>query len=92
MMFRKIMIGDIVELLPINNRARQLRKQHGFIEWEVVGIREKVIAAKRAGISELILPKDNERDYVEIPEYIKDGIEVHFVSQFSGVVSLSLAS
>jgi hypothetical protein len=43
MMFRKIMIGDIVELLPINNRARQLRKQHGFIEWEVVGIREKVI-------------------------------------------------
>ena len=58
----------------------------------VGGIREKVIAAKRAGISELILPKDNERDYVEIPEYIKDGIEVHFVSQFSGVVSLSLAS
>lgn len=37
-----IAIGDIVELLPINNRARQLRKEHGFIEWEVVEIRENL--------------------------------------------------
>ena len=43
-MFRKIVIGDIVELLPINNRARQLRKEHGFIEWEVVEIRENLQA------------------------------------------------
>ena len=39
-----IAIGDIVELLPINNRARQLRKEHGFIEWEVVEIRENLPA------------------------------------------------
>ena len=37
-------VGDIVELLPINNRARQLRKEHGFIEWEVVEIRENLQA------------------------------------------------
>ena len=37
-------VGDIVELLPINNRARQLRKEHGFIGWEVVEIRENLQA------------------------------------------------
>ena len=37
-------VGDIVELLPINNRARQLRKEHGFIDWEVVEIRENLQA------------------------------------------------
>ncbi len=58
----------------------------------VGGIREKVIAAKRAGINELILPQDNERDYDEIPEYIKEGLEANFVVQFGEVASLSLTN
>ena len=46
----------------------------------VGGIREKVIAARRQGISELVLPEDNRRDYDELPEYIKSGMTVHFAS------------
>ena len=56
----------------------------------VGGIREKVIAAKRAGINKIILPKDNERDYSEIPAYIKKGVTTHFVSQFGEVADICL--
>ncbi len=51
----------------------------------VGGIREKVIAAKRAGINELILPADNERDYDEMPAYLKKGMKVHFASDYKEV-------
>jgi len=54
----------------------------------VGGIREKVIAAKRAGISVLILPKDNERDFDEMPDYLKQGVATHFVSEFADVATL----
>ena len=56
----------------------------------VGGIREKVIAAKRTGINKIILPKDNERDYSEIPAYIKKGVTTHFVSQFREVADICL--
>ncbi len=52
------------------------------------GLREKVIAARRTGIKELIVPKENQGDYEEIPEHIKKGIKVHFVSSFDEVVPL----
>ena len=51
----------------------------------VGGIREKVIAARRAGIRELILPKACERDYQELPDYIKDGMTVHFAQRYQDV-------
>jgi ATP-dependent Lon protease len=54
----------------------------------VGGIREKVIAARRARIRELIMPHANKGDYEEIPAYIREGIKVHFVSQFSEVVPI----
>ena len=40
----------------------------------VGGVKEKVIAAKRAGIAEVILPIDNERDYDEMPDYLKENL------------------
>ncbi|MGV6825723.1 MAG: endopeptidase La [bacterium] len=52
----------------------------------VGGIREKVIAARRAGIKELILPDDNRGDYEEIPEHIRKVFKVHFAKTFSDVV------
>ncbi len=52
------------------------------------GIREKVIAARRAGIKEIIVPKENQGDYAEIPEHISKGIKVHFVATFDDVVPL----
>ncbi|TQV77498.1 endopeptidase La [Aliikangiella marina] len=54
----------------------------------VGGIREKVIAAKREGINNLILPKEVEGRYDKLPKHIKDGIKVNFVSQFDEVFKL----
>ena len=51
----------------------------------VGGIREKVIAARRAKISELILPLANRADYEELPDYLQDGLIVHFVRSFREV-------
>ncbi len=52
------------------------------------GVKEKVIAARRAGIAEVILPADNERDFDELPDYLKEDIEVHFASTFGDVAAL----
>ena len=54
----------------------------------VGGIREKVIAAKREGINNLILPKAVEGRYAKLPKHIKDGINVNFVSRFDEVYKL----
>ncbi|MES9971504.1 MAG: endopeptidase La [Candidatus Thiodiazotropha sp.] len=54
----------------------------------VGGIREKVIAARRAGIRELILPEDNRGDFEEVPDHIRKGIKVHFASVFEDVAPL----
>ena len=51
----------------------------------VGGIREKVIAARRQKISTLILPEANQGDYDELPEYLKEGLEVHFAKSFGDV-------
>ena len=53
----------------------------------VGGIREKVIAAKRAGIRELILPADNRGDFDDIPERIRKGLTVHFANRFDADVA-----
>jgi len=50
------------------------------------GIREKMIAARRAGIRELILPEDNRGEFEEVPEHIRKGIKVHFAATFEDVV------
>lgn len=49
------------------------------------GVKEKFIAARRSKLKELIFPRDNQRDYDELPSYIKKGIKVHFVSHFEEV-------
>jgi ATP-dependent Lon protease len=54
----------------------------------VGGIREKVIAARRAGIKELILPAANKGDYEEIPDYIREGLTVHFAARYPEVAEL----
>ncbi len=58
----------------------------------VGGIREKVIAARRAGIRELILPEDNRTDFEEVPDHIRKGLKVHFASVFEDVVPLLFRS
>jgi ATP-dependent Lon protease len=53
------------------------------------GVREKVIAARRAKVHTLIFPKENERDYEELPEYIRRGLRVHFVEHYDEVVPIA---
>jgi ATP-dependent Lon protease len=58
----------------------------------VGGIKEKILAAKRAGIKEVILCKQNERDILDIkPEYI-EGMEFHFVNNMFEVLDLALTN
>ena len=54
----------------------------------VGGIREKVIAARRQGIMELVLPEENRRDFDELPDYIKAGVKVHFAHRYDDVYKL----
>ena len=51
----------------------------------VGGIREKVIAARRSKIMELILPHANRRDFEELPDYLREGLNVHFARTFREV-------
>ncbi len=46
----------------------------------VGGIKEKVIAAKRSGITDVILPEDNRQDFEEIPAHVREGLFPHYVS------------
>jgi ATP-dependent Lon protease len=52
------------------------------------GVREKMIAARRARIRELILPEENRGEYEEVPEHIRKGIKVHFACGFDDVAPL----
>ncbi len=58
----------------------------------VGGIKEKVLAAKRAGVKEIIMCADNEKDVKEInPEYIQ-GVQFHYVKKMQEVLNLALSS
>ncbi len=52
------------------------------------GVREKVIAARRQKINELILPEPNRGNFEELPEYLKEGLTVHFAKRFSDVAKV----
>lgn len=55
----------------------------------VGGVREKVIAARRVKIMELILPKANKGDFEELPEHVRSGIVVHYVQRYPEIVTLA---
>jgi ATP-dependent Lon protease len=54
------------------------------------GLREKIVAAKRANIKKIILPKDNSNDLDEVPDYVKKGLEFILVSHFKEVAKILL--
>jgi len=55
----------------------------------VGGIKDKVLAAHRAGIKTLILPKWNEKDLEDIPQEVQDKIEFHFVDKMKNVLNIA---
>ena len=58
----------------------------------VGGIKEKVLAAHRAGIKTLILPKWNAKDLEDIPKKVQKDIHFHFVGKMLDVVKIALGS
>jgi ATP-dependent Lon protease len=55
------------------------------------GLKEKTIAAKRAGVVDLIFPVENRKDFEELPAHIRKGLKPHFVATFGDVVKLCFA-
>jgi ATP-dependent Lon protease len=73
--------GDVAMTGEITLRGRVL---------PIGGVKEKLLAAHRNGITRVILPKDNEKDLPEVPEYISKDMELHFVESMDEVLKLAL--
>ena len=54
------------------------------------GLKEKLLAALRAGIKEAIIPKENEKDLADVPENIRGQMKVHFVENMDQVLKIAL--
>jgi ATP-dependent Lon protease len=55
------------------------------------GVKEKVLAAHRAGVTNIILPRDNEKDLADIPKNVLDALDLHLVSTMDEVLKIALA-
>jgi ATP-dependent Lon protease len=54
------------------------------------GLKEKLLAAHRAGLFEVLLPKDNEKDLAEVPENLRNEMKLHFVETMDQVLGIAL--
>ena len=54
------------------------------------GVKEKILAAHRAGIKNIILPRDNEKDLADIPKKVLDVLDVHLVDTVDEVLQIAL--
>jgi ATP-dependent Lon protease len=54
------------------------------------GLKEKLLAANRAGIMEVILPQENEKDMAEVPENLRNAMKFHFVDHMDQVLQVAL--
>ena len=54
------------------------------------GVKEKVLAAHRAGVKTIILPKDNEKDLADIPKMVLDVLDMHLVESMDEVLKIAL--
>jgi ATP-dependent Lon protease len=56
------------------------------------GLKEKLLAALRGGITKVLIPAENEKDLAEIPAVIKEGLEIHIVAHVDEVLAHALAT
>jgi ATP-dependent Lon protease len=54
------------------------------------GVKEKLLAAHRAGVTTIIVPKDNEKDLADIPKNVLDVLSIHMVSHMDEVLKIAL--
>jgi ATP-dependent Lon protease len=57
----------------------------------VGGIREKILAARRAGVTDVILSNDNRRDIADIPAHYLTGLTMHHVDTVAEVITQALS-
>src|SRR5512132_2552319 len=55
------------------------------------GVKEKVLAAHRAGLTHIIVPKDNEKDLADIPKNVLDSLDIYMVDTMDEVLKIALA-
>lgn len=75
--------GDIAMTGEITLRGKVL---------PIGGLKEKLMAAHRQGIFEAVLPKENEKDMVDVPEVIRSAMKLHFVEHMDEVLKIALES
>jgi ATP-dependent Lon protease len=73
--------SDLAMTGEISLRGRVLR---------VGGIKEKVLAAARSGLKEVILPEQNRNDWLEVPEEVRQKVKAHFVNDISQLFAVAL--
>jgi ATP-dependent Lon protease len=56
------------------------------------GVKEKLLAAHRIGVTTAILPRENEKDLADVPKNVLEGLEVHFVDHVDQVLKLALVA
>ena len=88
------MLTAIVSLLtgiPVHNELAMTGEAslRGAV-LQVGGIKEKVMAAHRAGIRMVILPEKNEKDWPELPEDVRNDMVVHYCSRMVDVLNTAL--
>ncbi|MEP6662407.1 MAG: endopeptidase La [Verrucomicrobiota bacterium] len=81
LLMRRKVRSDLAMTGEISLRGRILR---------VGGIKEKVLAAARSGIKEVILPEQNKNDWLEVPDEVRRKMKVHFVKHISQLIPLAL--
>ncbi|MCH7952177.1 endopeptidase La [Patescibacteria group bacterium] len=57
---------------------------------EIGGVKEKIISAHRAGLKEVILPKDNKKDLVDVPDHVKRDLKFHYITHMDEVLKIAL--
>ncbi len=80
-MMHRMVRSDLAMTGEISLRGRVLR---------VGGIKEKVLAAARSGVKQLILPEQNKNDWLEVPTEVRSKMKVHFVRTISQLIPLAL--
>jgi ATP-dependent Lon protease len=81
LLMRRLVRSDLAMTGEISLRGRVLR---------VGGIKEKVLAAARAGLKNVILPETNRGDWMEVPAEVRKDLKAHFVKDIAQLVSVAL--
>jgi ATP-dependent Lon protease len=55
------------------------------------GVKEKILGAVRAGITEIILPAENEADLEDVPESVRDTLTTHLVQHLDEVIRIAVS-